>query len=581
MLPRNRVPRVLLSVAAGTLILTNNAHAWVTNGVPVVTAPGQQLELAATESGSGGVLFAWSDERTPTSAVFVLSVGPGGGCEPGYPANGQRVTPTSAGQSSPAIVADGAGGAIVAWVDNRNYANSGADLYAQHLTANGSRAPGWPADGLPLCRVPEFQGPPTMCADGSGGAFVAWQDGRGGGENSIVVVRVTGSGTFPNGWLEGGAALGVGSWHESDPQIAPDGAGGVMVVWTDWRMAGLTAPDIWGAHFDAAGALSSGSVCTPAGAQGHPVLSPAALGSFVVAWQDARAGTGQDDIYALRMDTNRNPAPGWTPGGTVACASPNVQYAPRIVADGAGGALIAWSDDDGPNVTIPEVRTQHLNGAGARAAGWPAGGLLTHGASYGSSLRGLIADGAGGAIVAAEDAEGSGGAQTDVYADRVTGGGVLAWSRAPVCTESHTQQGTVLVSDGAGGAILVWQDLRNTPPQLFEFDLYAQRVLANGGVLDVTSGATPAAAAFALDGARPNPAGRDLTVAFALPDEAPARLELFDLAGRRLRTREVGDLGAGRHLVRLGDGEPVPAGVYWLRLARGDRALTSRVAVLR
>lgn len=580
MSPRRRVLRALLSVAAGTLILPHTAHTWVTNGVPLVTASGQQLEPAATESGSGGILFTWSDERAPTSAVFVLSVGPGGGCEAGYPANGRRVTPTSAGQFSPAIVGDGAGGAIIAWVDNRNYASSGADIYAQHLAAGGSLAPGWPADGLPLCRVPQFQGPPAICTDGVGGAFVAWQDGRGGGETSVVVIRVTGSGTFPNGWSEGGSALGVGNWHESDPQIAPDGAGGVMVVWTDWRMAGLTAPDIWAAHLDAAGTLLSGSVCASAGAQDHPVVAPAGPGSFVVAWQDARAGAGQDDIYALRMDANRNPAPGWTAGGTIACASPNVQYGPLIVADGAGGALIAWSDDNGPNVTIPEVRSQHLNGAGARVAGWPAGGLYTHGASYGSSLRGLIADGVGGAIVAAEDAGGSGGAQTDVYADHVTGGGVLAWSRAPVCTESHTQQGSAMVSDGAGGAILVWQDLRNTPPQLFEFDLYAQRVLANGGVLEVTPGSTPAAA-FALDGARPNPAGRDLTVAFALPDESAARLELFDLAGRQLRTREVGDLGAGRHIVRLGDGEPVPAGLYWLRLTRGDRALTSRVAVLR
>jgi hypothetical protein len=578
--PRDRAGRVLRLAAATTLILTGVAHAWNVDGVALVTAPGQQVEPGATENGSGGILFAWTDLRSPLSAVYVLSVGPGGGCEPGYPANGQRVTPTSAGQFSPAIVSDGAGGAIVAWEDNRNYPNSGMDIYAQHLAADGSLAPGWPADGLPLCRVPEFQGPPLMCTDGSGGAFVAWQDGRSGGENSVVVIRVAGNGTIPNGWFEGGSALGSGNWHEGDPRIVPDGAGGVMVVWSDWRMFGLTAPDIWGAHLDAAGGLLSGPICTAIEAQSLPALARDGTGRFLVAWQDARAGAGQDDIYALRMDANRDPAPGWVQGGTVVCVSPNVQYGPRIVADGAGGALIAWSDDDGPNIAIPEVRMQHLDGTGARVAGWPAGGLMTHAASYGSTLRGLIADGAGGAILAAEDAGGSGGLQTDVYADHVTAGGVRDWGPAPVCTESHTQQGSVMVGDGAGGAILVWQDLRNTPPQLFEYDLYAQRVLAGGSVLAVTPG--PASGeAFALAGARPNPAGRDLAVGFALPDGAPARLELFDLAGRQVRAREVGGLGAGPHVVRLGGGEAVPAGLYWLRLERGGRVLTSRVAVLR
>jgi hypothetical protein len=86
---------------------------------------------------------------------------------------------------------------------------------------------------------------------------------------------------------------------------------------------------------------------------------------------------------------------------------------------------------------------------------------------------------------------------------------------------------------------------------------------------------------FALDGARPNPAGRDLNVAFALPDGSAATLELLDLAGRRLRSVEVGSLGAGRHLVSLGGTRELPGGVYLIRLTRDGRSFVSKAAVVR
>jgi hypothetical protein len=88
------------------------------------------------------------------------------------------------------------------------------------------------------------------------------------------------------------------------------------------------------------------------------------------------------------------------------------------------------------------------------------------------------------------------------------------------------------------------------------------------------------AVAFALEGVRPNPArGNGLHVAFALPDRAAARLELLDVSGRRVLTREVGALGAGHHTVNCAEGRRVAAGVYWVRLAQRAKQQTTRVAV--
>lgn len=74
---------------------------------------------------------------------------------------------------------------------------------------------------------------------------------------------------------------------------------------------------------------------------------------------------------------------------------------------------------------------------------------------------------------------------------------------------------------------------------------------------------------LALEGAWPNPARRSLTIGLSLPDDAPARVELFDLAGRRIQTRGVGALGAGRHVIRMELAAGVPAGMYVIRLSRG------------
>ncbi|MGH7724418.1 MAG: Kelch repeat-containing protein [Candidatus Eiseniibacteriota bacterium] len=84
-----------------------------------------------------------------------------------------------------------------------------------------------------------------------------------------------------------------------------------------------------------------------------------------------------------------------------------------------------------------------------------------------------------------------------------------------------------------------------------------------------------------LVGPRPHPTRGDLIVVFRLPDAAPAQLELFDVAGRRLESRAVGSLGAGEHRVLLAPAGKLPTGIYLLRLSRGSQHFSMRAAVVR
>jgi hypothetical protein len=70
-------------------------------------------------------------------------------------------------------------------------------------------------------------------------------------------------------------------------------------------------------------------------------------------------------------------------------------------------------------------------------------------------------------------------------------------------------------------------------------------------------------------------------VNFTLAEPGRAKLELVDVAGRRLWSREVGELGAGEHSVLLGDSGRLPKGACFVRLSQGTRIATARVTVLR
>jgi len=84
----------------------------------------------------------------------------------------------------------------------------------------------------------------------------------------------------------------------------------------------------------------------------------------------------------------------------------------------------------------------------------------------------------------------------------------------------------------------------------------------------------------------PNPSRGEVELSFGLASAGTARLEIFDLSGRRVRILLDGPAPAGRqHLRWDGAGEggaPVEAGVYFARLTRaGGPAITTRVLRLR
>jgi len=515
----------IASFAAAALAAGPALAAWPVDpaiNVPVCTAPrGQQFPAVATD-GAGGAIVTWWDLRTNLNFdVYAQRVLASGAVDPAWPADGRALCTANGDQHDPAIVADGASGAIVVWSDARGA--WGVDLYAQHVLASGLVDPAWPANGLALCSAPGGQGLPSVASDGAGGAIVAWQDERA-GQSDVYAQHVLAAGAVDPAWPADGLRVCGAPGGQEQVRIVPDGAGGALLAWRDAR--GGPATDVYAHHVLASGAADPAwpadglALCTAPGGQFHPRLVADASGA-IVAWTDARSGT-EYDVYAMRVLASGAAHPAWPAGGLAVCAEPLDQVDPVLVADGTSGAIVAWTDHRGG--VDSDVYAQHVLASGAIDPAWPAGGRALCAAPEPQHSPDLVADGAGGAIAAWADRRG--GPNHDVYAQHVLASGAIdpAWpadGRA-VSTAEGDQQFPVIASAPAGVGsgfvpIVVWDDDRAG-----NFDIYAQ------SAIPAAAAGVPEPSLFAVRDVKPdeggfvtvswNASGLDIAPTFGITD---------------------------------------------------------------
>lgn len=97
---------------------------------------------------------------------------------------------------------------------------------------------------------------------------------------------------------------------------------------------------------------------------------------------------------------------------------------------------------------------------------------------------------------------------------------------------------------------------------------------------DCAQGDEPLAGGLTLE-IRPlrNPACPALDLTCELPESGPARLDVFDVMGRRVNGQDLPAGAAGPRLVQAGAGVSLAPGAYWVRLAQGGRHSTRMVIV--
>jgi len=138
---------------------------------------------------------------------------------------------------------------------------------------------------------------------------------------------------------------------------------------------------------------------------------------------------------------------------------------------------------------------------------------------------------------------------------------------------------TATVRSGCGVAAADSLRISSYPAEPFVISDSAATVVACTGTTAVPSSAG-SGPRFELRPVAPNPTRGALRVGFVLPQRAPVRLELLDIAGRRITRRELGELDAGAHdfPLRMPDGSA--AGIYFVRLEQAGRRATTRFLLL-
>jgi len=317
----------------------NGVVQWAADGVAISAAAGDQQFPKISSDGAGGAIITWQDQRSGAWDLYAQRVNASGVVQ--WAADGVPISTAVGDQRNPEIAADGAGGALITWRDQRsgNY-----DIYAQQVDASGVVQ--WTADGVSVGAAVGDQITPQVIPDGAGGAIITWQDQRSGAWD-LYAQRVNASGVVQ--WAADGVPISNAAGDQFLPLIASDGAGGAIITWEDYRTG---TADIYAQRVNASGVVQwtadGVGISIPAGDQIQPQIIADGAGGAFISWQDQRSGAW--DLYAQRV--NASGVAQWAADGATISTAVGAQRHPQIALGISGGAIIAWDDTRSGNIDI-------------------------------------------------------------------------------------------------------------------------------------------------------------------------------------------------------------------------------------
>ena len=566
-------PLLILSIFVWQLVITSTYAQWSTDpnvNNAICTSTGDQTYPTIVSDGSGGAIIVWPDYRngSANSDIYAQRIDANGVIQ--WTTDGIAVCAAADYQLLPAIVSDGSGGAIIAWVDNR-YGNN-YDIYAQRVDANGVIQ--WLADGVAICEATNYQSSPTIVSDENGGAFIIWQDQRS-GNYDIYAQHIDANGTVQ--WAVNGVAICIEVGPQEYPKAIIDGSGGAIITWNDHRSGQY---DIYAQLINSNGEVqwtaNGVAICTALWEQSFPNLTGDGSGGAIIIWEDHR--TPPVDIYAQRIDVSG--VVQWTADGVPISALAYAQVSPEILSDGSGGAIITWQVNSIGNDY--DIYTQRIDANGALQ--WTVNGMPICTADHHQQDPKIISDEIGGAIITWEDQRS--GTNYDIYAQRIDANGVVQWTAdgVAISTATYDQIFPSLVGDGSGGAIITWQDYRVAYPD--SVDIYTQQVNANGnlgvvlGIFDQPNILLD----FVLQQNYPNPFNPATTIKYQLGKDGFVNLKVFNTLGEEVTELVNQFQKAGSYSVvfqSAAGSRQLPSGMYVYRLTSGSYVESKKMVLMK
>jgi hypothetical protein len=293
-----------------------------------------------------------------------------------------------------------------------------------------------------------------------------------------LLALILGAGTLKAQWSSDpkvNTPVSRSSDQEWNPHIVSDGLDGAIIVWGNYAGAGMKY-NITAQRLDAGGNIMwslDANICAANHDQrDYRVISDGA-GGAIITWTDDRNSTTTWDIYAQRVNASGQVL--WTADGIPISTAVDVQAYPDLCSDGAGGAIITWRDSRNYSLTGVDIYAQRINASGV--AQWTPHGVTVCAESGDQMDPRIISDGLGGAIITWTDDRNS-TTDWDIYAQKINASGVKQWTASGVGYLALTKQtNPTIVSDGSGGAIIAWQDYYNGNDDI---DIRALRINSAG-----------------------------------------------------------------------------------------------------
>lgn len=382
--------------------------------------------------------------------------------------NSQQNTPITTAtnwQIDLRMVEDGNKGTFIVWKD---YRNGTPDIYAQHVDSNGVAL--WENNGAPVCTQSSDQSTPGVLPDGEGGIIVSWSDWRSGIERDIYAQRINQFGQPV--WPLNGVVVVNKVNREHNQRMVSDGAGGAIVVF-EQKNSSTYLWEIWAQRINSSGnsVWASGGVPVSGFLSEHlnERIQSDGEGGVYVTFQDFRNGF-DFDVYVQHLDGNGNRL--WNTG-VLACNAPGTQTNPKIDPDYlTGGVVVTWTDKR--NGLDYDVYAQRIDPAGNLLWGTTGKPICVQSGNQ-SAIEVYSNSSVEGVVFAWKDNRGTTG--YDIYADRLDMNGNSLWQNngMAICNSVGDQLNPNITGDGYGGVAIVWQDA-----SLGSFDIKAQRIYKEG-----------------------------------------------------------------------------------------------------
>ncbi|HET9234078.1 MAG TPA: FlgD immunoglobulin-like domain containing protein, partial [Candidatus Eisenbacteria bacterium] len=439
-------------------------------------------------------------------------------------------------QSDPVLVGDGAGGAVIAWIDQRF---SPPGVFCQRFDGTGTAQ--WTANGIQAGYSFGFSESIAIASDGAGGAALAWTDGN------IHARHVVSNGTF---WPSSQVDVCTAVQAQSMPRIAPVAGGSAIIAWYDYR---AESSDIYAQRLDTFGYL------------GDPMPLITAIedvpndqgGQIKVSWSASYI----DDEFApgtfLYRVWRKSMAGPWTIVGSQ-------PYGPL-----ENYSMVVPTEADSSYFTsiLVEARVSLTSGA----PNWFA--FQDSGYSADNTAPEAPLGLAGSYTEGMTRLEWTAAQEPDFAGYRIYRGELAGFERG-----STSFVGQTLIPQ--------FKDAAGIP-----FSYQVTSVDHNGNESPSASW-TPSGLevesipVLRLFAPQPNPALRNTALAFSLPRSGLVSVVICDVAGRQVRKILPGTLEAGGHRIdwdlRDDAGSRVAPGMYFVQLqAHGEPLLTQSLVVVR